>query len=211
MVSIEARRFERAKAALEASKAVTFEEAATTYFDAHQAKWRNAKHRNQFISTLKEYVFPKLRKLAVADIDIGSVLSVLEPIWPTKTETASRVRSRIEAVLDWAAVRKLRTGDNPARWKGNLQHVLPARSRLAKPQHHAALPYAEIPVFMASLRKRDGVAAHALEFTILTAARTGEVVGARWEEIDLTPTLFPKNGSAIFHSLEICTSIRPCW
>jgi integrase len=183
---IEARRSERAKAALEASKAVTFEEAATTYFDAHQAKWRNAKHRNQFISTLKEYVFPKLGKLAVADIDIGSVLSVLEPIWPTKTETASRVRSRIEAVLDWAAVRKLRTGDNPARWKGNLQHVLPARSRLAKPQHHAALPYAEIPHFMASLRKREGVAARALELTILPAARTGEVVGARWDEIDLT-------------------------
>jgi integrase len=183
---IEVRRSERAKAALEASKAVTFEKAATSYFDAHQAKWRNAKHRNQFISTLKEYVFPKLGKLAVADIDIGSVLSVLEPIWPTKTETASRVRSRIEAVLDWAAVRKLRTGDNPARWKGNLQHVLPARARLAKPQHHAALPYAEIPAFMAALRKRDGVAARALEFTILTAARTGEVVGARWDEIDLT-------------------------
>jgi integrase len=183
---IEARRSERAKAALEASKTVTFEEAATAYFDAHQTKWRNAKHRNQFISTLKEYVFPKLGKLAVADIDIGSVLSVLEPIWPTKTETASRVRSRIEAVLDWAAVRKLRTGDNPARWKGNLQHVLPARARLAKPQHHAALPYAEIPAFMTALRNRDGVAARALEFTILTAARTGEVVGARWDEIDLT-------------------------
>jgi integrase len=171
---------------LEASKAVTFEEAATTYFDAHQAKWRNAKHRNQFISTLKEYVFPKLGKLAVADIDIGSVLSVLEPIWPTKTETASRVRSRIEAVLDWAAVRKLRTGDNPARWKGNLQHVLPARARLAKPQHHAALPYAEIRAFMTALRMREGVAPRALEFSILTAARTGEVVGAQWDEIDLT-------------------------
>jgi integrase len=183
---IEARRSERAKALFEASKVVTFEEAATTYFDAHQAKWRNAKHRNQFVSTLKEYVFPKLGKLAVADIDIGSVLSVLEPIWPTKTETASRVRSRIEAVLDWATVRKLRTGDNPARWKGNLQHVLPARSRLAKPQHHAALPYAEISAFMAALRKRNGVAARALEFTILTAARTGEVLGAQWDEIDLT-------------------------
>lgn len=154
---IELRRSEHAKLALEASKAVTFEEAATAYFDAHQAKWRNAKHRNQFISTLKEYVFPKVGKLAVADIDIGSVLSVLEPIWPTKTETASRVRSRIEAVLDWATVRKLREGDNPARWKGNLQHVLPARSRLAKPQHHAALPYADIPAFMELLRKRDGV------------------------------------------------------
>jgi integrase len=103
-----------------------------------------------------------------------------------ESETASRVRGRIEAVLDWAAVRKLRSGDNPARWKGHLQHVLPARSRLAKPQHHAALPYAEVPAFMAALRQRDGVAARALEFTILTAARTGEVIGARWEEIDFT-------------------------
>jgi integrase len=182
---LETRRAERAKVALEATKAVTFNEAATAYFDAHQAKWKNAKHRSQFISTLKEYVFPKLGKLAVADIDIGSVLSVLEPIWPTKTETASRVRSRIEAILDWATVRRLRTGENPARWKGNLQHVLPARARLAKPQHHAALPYAEISTFMAALRIRDGVAARALEYTILTAARTGEVVGARWDEIDL--------------------------
>jgi integrase len=183
---IEARKAERTKAALETSKAVTFQEAATAYFDAHQAKWRNAKHRNQFISTLREYVFPKIGSLAVADIDIGSVLSVLEPIWPIKTETASRVRSRIEAILDWATVRKLRDGDNPARWKGNLQHVLPARARLAKPEHHAALPYAEIPAFTALLKKRDGVAARALEFVILTAARTGEVVGAQWDEIDLT-------------------------
>lgn len=181
---IEARKAERTKAALEISKAVTFQEAATAYFDAHQAKWRNAKHRNQFISTLREYVFPKIGKLAVADIDIGSVLLVLEPIWPIKTETASRVRSRIEAILDWATVRKLRDGDNPARWKGNLQHVLPARARLAKPEHHAALPYAEIPAFTALLRKREGVAARALEFVILTAARTGEVVGAQWDEID---------------------------
>jgi integrase len=183
---IEARRSERTKAALETTKAVTFQEAGTAYFDAHQAKWRNAKHRNQFISTLKEYVFPKIGKLAVADIDIGSVLSVLEPIWHTKTETASRVRSRIEAILDWATVRKLRDGDNPARWKGNLQHVLPPRARLAKPAHHAALPYTEIPAFTALLRKREGVAARALEFIILTAARTGEVVGAQWDEIDLT-------------------------
>jgi integrase len=183
---LETRRTERARAALEQAKAVTFEEAATAYFDAHQAKWSNAKHRGQFLSTMREYAFPKLGKLAVADIDLGSVLGVLEPIWPTKTETASRVRSRIEAVLDWAAVRKLRTGDNPARWKGHLEHVLPARARLAKPKHHAALAYSEVPAFMAALRQRDGIAARALEFTILTAARTGEVIGAQWAEIDLT-------------------------
>jgi integrase len=182
---LETRRTERARAALEQAKAVTFEEATTAYFNAHQAKWRNAKHRAQFLSTMREYAFPKLGKLAVADVDLGSVLEVLEPIWATKTETASRVRGRIEAVLDWAAVRKLRSGDNPARWKGHLQHVLPARARLAKPKHHAALPYAEVPAFMAALRQRDGIAARALEFTILTAARTGEVTGARWDEIDL--------------------------
>lgn len=181
---LENRRADRAKTALESSKAVTFEAATLAYFDAHQAKWKNAKHRAQFLSTMREYAFPRLGKLRVADVDLGAVLGVLEPIWPTKTETASRVRGRIEAVLDWATVRKLRTGDNPARWKGHLQHVLPARARLAKPIHHAALPYAEVPEFMSALRKRDGIAARALEFTILTAARTGEVIGARWDEVD---------------------------
>jgi integrase len=134
---------------------------------------------------MRDYVFPKLGKLAVADVDLGSVLAVLEPIWPTKTETASRVRGRIEAVLDWAAVRNYRTGDNPARWKGHLEHVLAARARLARQRHHPALPYSEVPAFMGALRQRDGIGARALEFTILTAARTGEVIGARWDEIDL--------------------------
>jgi integrase len=182
---LETRRAERARVALEQAKAVTFEEATTAYFNTHQAKWRNAKHRAQFLSTMSEYAFPKLGKLAVADVDLGSVLGVLEPIWGTKTETASRVRGRIEAVLDWATVRNLRTGDNPARWRGHLEHVLPARARLAKPKHHAALAYSEVPALMAALKQRDGVAARALEFTILTAARTGEVIGAHWDEFDL--------------------------
>jgi integrase len=123
--------------------------------------------------------------MAVSDIDTPAALRAIEPIWLTKTETASRVRGRIESVLDWATVRGYRSGDNPARWKGHLAEVLPARGQVARPVHHAAMPYREIPAFMAALREREGVAARALEFAILTAARTGEVIGARWSEIDL--------------------------
>ena len=144
----------------------------------------------QFINTLKDYVFPKLGRLAVADIDTGRVLSCIEPIWKEKTETASRVRGRIEAVLDWATVRGFREGDNPARWAGHLAHLLPARSQIAKVQHHAAMPYLALPGFMIELAKRDGIAARAVEFTILTAARTGEIIGARWSEIDLDAKLW---------------------
>jgi integrase len=123
--------------------------------------------------------------LSVSAIDTGLVLKALEPIWLTKTETASRVRNRIEAVLDWATVRGYRAGDNPARWKGHLAEVLPARNAVTKVAHHAAMPIDELPAFMVELREVNGVAARALEFCILTAARTGEVIGARWEEIDL--------------------------
>lgn len=122
----------------------------------------------------------------MAEIDLGLVLKVIEPIWTTKTETASRVRGRIESVLDWATARGYRTGENPARWKGHLQHVLPARDHIKKRNHHAALPYPELPSFMADLRRREGIAARALEFTILTAARTGETIGARWDEISFS-------------------------
>jgi integrase len=128
--------------------------------------------------------------LPVAEIDLGWVLSVLEPIWHDKTETASRVRGRIESVLDWAAVRGYRSGENPARWRGQLQHVLPARGQIARPEHHPALPYAELPQFLTALRERQGVAAKALEFTILTAARTGEVIGAKWDEIDFAAKIW---------------------
>lgn len=183
---VEARRANAAIRALEAAKTMTFEECALTYFDAHEKKWRNAKHRKQFISTLKQYAFPVIGRLPVATIDTALVLKVVEPIWGQKTETANRVRNRIETVLDWATVRGYRSGDNPARWKGHLGEVLPGRNQIAKPQHHAALPFTLVPQFMSELRQREGVAARALEFTILTAARTGEVTGARWEEFDLT-------------------------
>ncbi len=181
---IEHRKAARATQALAEAKAVTFKEAARQYFDAHERKWKNAKHRAQFLSTLEAYAYPIIGRLPVAAIDTGLVLKVIEPIWNEKTETASRVRGRIESVLDWATVRGYRTGDNPARWKGHLGEVLPARGQIQKTNHHAALPYTEIGGFVAALRQREGVAARALEFTILTAARTNEVIGALWDEID---------------------------
>jgi integrase len=167
-----------------AQKRLTFREAAQAYNDAHERKWGNAKHRAQFLSSLKTYAFPVLGNMPVAEIDTPAVLRAIEPQWLTKTETLSRVRGRIEAVLDWAKVRGYRTGDNPATWK-TIGKALPARSDIAKVEPHPALPYLELPAFMAALRQRDGVAARALEFLILTAARTGEVTGALWSEVDL--------------------------
>jgi integrase len=181
---LEARAAERAARALEAAKAITFEAAANSYFEQHQSKWKNAKHSAQFLSTLSAYVFPKIGRLSVAAIDTGLVLKCIEPIWTDKTETASRVRGRLEAVLDWATPRQYRSGDNPASWK-TIGKVLSAPDRLAKVNHHAALPYPELPAFMAALADREGIAARALEFTILTAARTGETIGATWDEINL--------------------------
>jgi integrase len=182
---LDARRAARAAAALEAARMLSFEEAAKQYYGQHQAKWKNPKAAAQFLSSLKAYAFLKIGGLSVADIDTGQVLRCLEPIWASKTETASRVRGRIEAVLDWAQVRGYRTGDNPARWKGHLAEVLPARSKVQRVKHHKALPWAQVPAFMAELREREGVAARALEFTVLTAARSGETLGAKWSEIDL--------------------------
>ncbi len=182
---IDQRRTQRAERALAAAKAMTFAEAAQAYFAQHEPKWKNRKHAAQFMSTLRTYVFPKIGALPIASIDTGLVLKCIEPHWPDKTETMSRVRGRIESVLDWATVRGYRAGDNPARWKGHLAEVLPSRGAIAKPNHHPALPYAEIGAFLTDLRSRDAIAARALEFTILTAARTGEVIGARWDEIDL--------------------------
>jgi integrase len=181
---VEDRKAKKVERALAAAKAMSFADCAAAYHAQQEGKWKNAKHAAQFLSTLRTYAFPVLGTLPVASIDTGLVLKCIEPIWSAKTETASRVRGRIESVLDWSTVRGYRSGDNPARWKGHLDQVLPARGTIAKVAHHPALPYTELPVFMADLRGRDGVAARALEFTILTAARTGEVVGARWDEID---------------------------
>jgi integrase len=181
---IEARRAERMQSRVEAARGTTFKDCGERYIIAHEAGWKNEKHRNQWKTTLATYAYPVLGELSVAAIDTALVLKVIEPIWTVKPETAARVRGRIEAVLDWATAREYRQGDNPARWRGHMDKLLPARSKVARVRHHAALPYDELPVFMAALRKQDGVSPRALEFAILTAARTGETVGARWAEID---------------------------
>lgn len=167
------------------ASAWTFDECSKAYIEAKSDEWTNAKHAAQWTNTLATYASPKLGNLLVRDIDLPHILAVLEPIWRVKTETASRVRMRLEAVLDWAMVKKYRDGPNPARWKGHLDKQLAKPSKVAKVVHHAALPIDSIGEFMLNLRKQDGIGARALEFTALTAARSGEVRGATWEEIDL--------------------------
>jgi len=181
---IAARDMERGRNRADAAKAMTFEACAGAYIEAHAPAWRNIKHIKQWQSTLSTYVFPVFGDLPVEAVDTALVMKTLEPIWATKTETAGRVRGRIEVVLDWAAARKLRDGENPARWKGHLDKLLPARSKVRKVKHHAALPYDQVGAFIADLRRQDGVAARGLEFQILTAARTGEILGMTWAEYD---------------------------
>ena len=181
---IDVRGAERDQRKLEAAKAMTFDACAAAYIDVHKAGWRNAKHREQWPNTLNTYANPVFGSLPVQAVDVGLVMKALEPIWQTKPETASRLRGRIEAVLDWATVREYRKGENPARWRGHLDKLLPARSKVRKVEHHPALPYDELADFVTALRSQEGVASRALEFLILTAARTGEVIGARWDEVD---------------------------
>ncbi|MDP6787145.1 MAG: integrase arm-type DNA-binding domain-containing protein [Rhodospirillales bacterium] len=181
---IAARDVERGRNRADAAKAMTFEECARAYINAHSPAWRSLKHAKQWQSTLATYVYPMFGDLPVETVDTPLVMKAIEPIWTTKTETAGRVRGRIEVVLDWAAARKLRGGENPARWKGHLDKLLPARSKVRKVKHHAALPYDQVGAFIADLRRQDGVAARGLEFQILTAARTGEILGMTWAEYD---------------------------
>jgi integrase len=181
---IDARRAARMRERLGAAKALSFAQCSEAYIKAHRAGWRNLKHAGQWEATLASYAKPIIGALPVQAIDTGLVLKVLEPIWTDKPETASRVRQRIERVLDWARVRGYRTGENPARWKGHLDQLLPTRAKVRRVVHHAALPYAELPAFLHELHEQEGIAARALEYLILTAARTGEVIGARWSEIN---------------------------
>ena len=165
-------------------KGLTFKAAAGALIKSRTAGWRNPKHRAQWSATLLTYAYPKIGDLDVKLIDTKDVLDCLSPIWTTKPETASRVRQRIEAVLDYAKALGLREGDNPARWKGGLDHLLPRPSKVRQVKHHAALDWREAPAFMALLAKREGIAARALAFAILTAARSGEVRGLTWAEVD---------------------------
>ncbi len=172
-------------AAQEVSQAMTFKDCSEGYIAAHKAAWHNDKHAKQWDATLSKYAEPVFGSRSVKDINITLVMQVLDPIWNEKRETAKRLRGRIERILDWATAKGFRQGENPARWKGLIDRLVPSHSKIAKVKHHAALPYAEIPAFMESLRAQNGVAAAALEFAILTAARTGEVVGATWTEVSL--------------------------
>ena len=184
------------RSALKAEQAAakTLKFCALAYIDAHEAGWRNAKHQLQWRNTLETYAYPLIGDLLVRDIGLPHVLAVLEPIWTKKTETASRLRGRLESVLDWATTRGYRSGLNPARWRGHLDTVLPAARSVANAGHHSALPVGQIGAFMQTLRGQAGMSARALEFTILTAARSGEVRGARRAEIDLDAALWTVPG-----------------
>jgi integrase len=173
----------RQQAIAAAAKGVTFRECAERYVATHEAGWGNAVHRKQWRATLAAYVVPVIGQISVASIDTAHVITVLEALWTRRPETASRVRGRIESILDWAKARGYRAGENPARWRGHLDHLLPHHRKLARVKHHAAMPPGDLPEFMRDLRGLETIAARALEFTILTAARVGEVLGARWDEI----------------------------
>ncbi|MEW6647830.1 MAG: integrase arm-type DNA-binding domain-containing protein [Pseudomonadota bacterium] len=182
---IEQRKAARASLVAAGAKAITFDEAARKFLASKRLEFQNAKHTAQWESTLQTYASPIIGALPVDKIELAHVVQVLEPIWLEKTETASRLRGRIESVLAWATVSGFRQGDNPARWRGNLEVALPKPRKIAKVKHHRALPWMDVPAFMVELRKQSGLGAKALEFAIMTATRSGEVRGATWLEIDL--------------------------
>lgn len=182
---IEVRKLLRAERLVNGASFMTFKQCADAYISSHSAAWKNVKHLAQWQYTLNSYAYPVIGGLPVQSVDVGLVMKVLEPIWQTKTETASRVRGRIESILDWAKTRKYRDGENPARWKGHLDQLLPKKSKIQKVRHHEALPYTDIGSFLIRLRQQNGISAFGLEFLILTAARTGEVMKTTWDDIDL--------------------------
>ena len=190
-------RQQEAQSALRAAmaEALTFRECAESYIRTHAASWKNAKHRQQWGNTLAQHAYPVLGELLVRDVKQAQVMAVLEPIWTTTNETAVRLRGRMELVLDWATARGLRDGLNPARWRGHLDKLLPKPSKVNNREHHAALPVGDVAAFMMQLRAAEGMGARALEFVILTAARSGEVRGATWAEIDMEAKVWVVPGS----------------
>lgn len=187
---LDAKQQEQARVKAKAVKATTFDECSAAYIDTHSSGWKNAKHAGQWRNTLATYASPHFGALPITELDTALVMKALEPIWISKTETASRVRGRIEAVIDWATARGHRAGENPARWKGHLDHLLPKRSKVQAAVHHAALPYMDAPKFITQLRTIDTMAAKALELLMLTATRTSEVIEARWDEFNLTAAMW---------------------
>ena len=183
---IEARVQENRRKALESARAITFAHCAASYVESHKTGWRNGKHAEQWTNTLESYAKPVIGPLAVQDVDTGLVLKILEPIWTKKPETASRLRGRIENILDWAKARGYRSGENPARWKGHLDQLLPSLPKKHRVMHHKAMPFPEVGEFIAKIRQQSSVSARCLEFTILTAARTNEAIRAKPEEFDLS-------------------------
>lgn len=187
---LDARKASQLVEALERAKMITFDQCATAYIAAHRGSWKNAKHAAQWESTLATYAGPIIGALPVAAVDTALVVKVLSPIWQDKTETATRLRGRIESILDWATVSKFRVGENPARWRGHLDNLLADPNKVSKVEHHPALPWQDLVGFMTELRMREGIAARAVEFAILTATRSGEVRGAAWGEIDMDAALW---------------------
>jgi integrase len=181
---LEEREAEKRKKVVAAVKSITFEKAAMQYIAAHEAGWKNEVHRKQWSTTLKTYADPVIGTVDLRDVDTGMVMQIIQPFWTTKTETASRVRGRIESILDWGKVQGYREGENPARWDGHLDHLLPERGKVRKVKPQPALPHKRIGEFMADLRARSSTSAKALEFTILTAKRTTEVIEVQWPEIN---------------------------
>ena len=214
-----AKRQEAREQQLQQAKAKTFETCATEFIEFSRPAWKNAKHAQQWTNTLTQYAYPVIGQCAIGDVDSDHIVEILSPIWQSKTETATRLRGRIEAVLDWATVKGWRKGDNPARLKGHMEYLLP-KVRIGTKNHHASLPYEELPSFMAKLEGESGMARYALEFLILCASRTGEVVGARWDEIDLAKAIWTIPGERMKagkehrvplgkRALEILATVKP--
>jgi integrase len=206
---LEHRRSERTAQQLEDARLMTFDQCAAVYIEDHKAGWKNKKHAEQWQSTLDTYASPVFGKLPVQVVDTALVMKALQPIWQTKTETASRVRGRIESVLSWATTRGFRQGDNPARWRGHLENLLPARGKVRKVKHHPALPYVEAGAFVVELQTQRSIGALALEFAILTVARTTEATSAEWTEFDLRAKLWTVPAGRIKGSKEHRVPLSP--